>query len=61
MAICIHDDLLDRIQAHARDHGCLPEGGDLDALIEMTAAATRTSSAEVRQVHDQHLRVQAGA
>ncbi|WP_158617354.1 hypothetical protein [Falsigemmobacter faecalis] len=47
--------LLDRIQAHARKHGSLPEGGDMDAICEAVAAAHSTSSADVRRVHEQTL------
>ncbi|RRH72026.1 hypothetical protein [Falsigemmobacter faecalis] len=53
----IKSSLLDCIQAYARAHGSLPEGGDMDAICETVAATHSTSSSEVRKVYDRDLRV----
>lgn len=57
MSARIREDLLARTCAFARAQGEQPTGGALDELIEMCAAATASSSAEVRRIYDRDLRV----
>ena len=53
----IRDDLAARLLAHVALHGEDPTGSALDDLIEQTAAATRTDSADVRRVYERELRI----
>jgi hypothetical protein len=53
----IRDDLSARLLAHVSLHGEDPTGGTLDDLIEQTAAATGSDSADVRRVYERDLRI----
>lgn len=53
----IRSDLATRLLAHTTLHGEDPSGGALDELIEQTAAATGTDSADVRRVYERELRI----
>lgn len=57
MTARIRTDLAARLLAHVQLHGEDATGGALDELIEQTAAATGSDSADVRRVYERELRI----
>lgn len=57
MTARIRDDLSARLLAHVALHSEEATGAALDELIEQTAAATGSDSADVRRVYERELRI----